>query len=112
MTESETMKRIQMAASDMGARLFRNNVGCLPDPRGGYVTYGLCTGSSDLIGWNPVQITDKHVGTRLPIFTALEVKSARGRVTPEQAHFIAAVRRANGIAAVVRSVEEALVFLR
>jgi hypothetical protein len=35
-------------------RLWRNNVGALRDERGRLVTYGLCKGSSDLIGLHQV----------------------------------------------------------
>jgi hypothetical protein len=47
------------------------------------------------------------VGCRVAIFTAFEVKSAKGRVRPEQQAFIDNVKAAGGIAGVVRSVEEA-----
>ena len=41
-------------------------------------------------------------------FVALEVKSETGRVTKEQATFIALVRHMGGVGEVVRSVEEAM----
>lgn len=56
---------------------------------------GLCVGSSDLIGWG-----------KTGLFTAIEVKTERGRVTPEQQNFIDAVKRAGGIGAIVRNLEE------
>ena len=68
---------------------------------------GLCTGSSDLIGWRSVEITPDMVGQAVAVFVALEVKSAAGRPTFEQRRFIDAVRAAGGIAAVVRSVDDA-----
>ena len=68
---------------------------------------GLCTGSSDLIGWRSVEITQEMVGRRIGVFVALEVKSATGRTTVEQRRFIDAVRAAGGIADVVRSVDDA-----
>lgn len=60
------------------------------------VPYGLCVGSSDLVGIGP--------GAR---FFALEVKSDTGSATKEQKLFIELVRRRGGFAAVVRSVDEA-----
>lgn len=60
------------------------------------VRYGLCRGASDLIGIGP--------GGR---FVALEIKSARGRVSVEQKLFLALVTRMGGFAAVLRSVEDA-----
>lgn len=61
------------------------------------VRYGLCAGSSDLIGIAK--------GGR---FVALEVKSETGRVTKEQTMFITLVRAMGGVGEVVRSVEEAM----
>lgn len=37
-------------------RLFRNNTGAWKDPSGRIVKYGLCKGSSDLIGWTAVPL--------------------------------------------------------
>lgn len=88
-------------------RLFRNNTGSLPDGRGGWVRYGLATGSSDLIGWRSLVITPEMVGATIAQFVALEVKTPTGRPTKEQQAFIAAVDRAGGLAAVVRSSDAA-----
>jgi hypothetical protein len=94
-SESQLVRDILLAFGAIpGIRLFRNNVGRLQDRKGHWVQYGLCVGSSDIIGW--------HSGR----FVALEVKSATGSLTKEQAAFIEAVRRDNGIAACVRSVDE------
>jgi len=72
------------------------------------VQYGLCVGSSDRIGIVSVTVTPAMVGRTLGIFLALEVKSSTGKATPEQQNFIAAVRKAGGLAGVVRSADEAL----
>lgn len=95
MPESSLLKRIQIAASRVGARLFRNNVGFDAERR---VHYGLCKGSSDLIGWTPLEIREEHVGTVIAVFTAVECKSRRGRLTEKQQRFLEAVRLAGGIA--------------
>jgi hypothetical protein len=60
--------------------------------------FGLCPGSSDLIGW--------FVFQGRAIFLALEVKTPKGKPTEEQINFIQQVRKAGGIAGVVRSVED------
>ena len=73
---------------------------------------GLCKGSSDLIGWRSITIGPEHVGQRLAVFTALEVKSATGRPSAEQQAFIATVIRFGGLASIVRSTAEALAALR
>jgi hypothetical protein len=74
------------------------------------VRYGLCKGSSDLIGWRSTTITPEMVGQQLAVFTAIEVKD-RGTPTPEQLHFIAQVQAAGGLAGVARSVDEAKAIL-
>jgi hypothetical protein len=63
---------------------------------------GLCEGSSDLIGWTPVTITPDMVGTTIAVFTAVEVKTGRVRVTEAQTRFLDAVTAAGGIARVAR----------
>lgn len=71
------------------------------------VKFGLAPGSSDLIGWRSVEITEEMIGQRLAVFLALEIKSKSGRLRPEQSNFIAVVERAGGIAGVARSIAEA-----
>lgn len=100
------LRNILLACGRAGVRLWRNNVGALEDKTGRVVRYGLCKGSSDLIGWRTVEVTPDMVGQRLAVFVALEVKD-RGRLTAEQAVFLRAVEQAGGIAAEVRSVEDA-----
>lgn len=106
MSEMAVLRRILEACARGEVRLFRNNVGALEDKTGRVVRYGLCKGSSDLIGYRTVEITPDMVGQRLAVFVALEVKD-KGRLTAEQAQFLEVVRRAGGIAAEVRSVEDA-----
>jgi hypothetical protein len=77
----------------------------------GHVQFGLTKGASDLIGFESVTITPEMVGHRVAVFTALEVKGPKGNVSPEQREFLKAVEDAGGIAAVVRSVEDALAAL-
>jgi hypothetical protein len=63
------------------------------------IRMGLCVGSSDLIGWTTVD--------GRAVFTAIEVKAERGRVSAEQQNFIDQLRAAGGIAGVARSDDEA-----
>lgn len=44
-------------------------------------------------------------------FVAIEVKSAKGRVRPEQLHFLDSVRRAGGIAMVARDLDDVIAAL-
>ena len=85
--ETGMVKDIMVKASTEGDRLFRNNVGSawtgktqklndgrllITNPRP--VKFGLCNGSSDLIGWTNTKMTEEMVGKTFPIFTACEVK--------------------------------------
>lgn len=111
MTEAQIQQQIRLLSRGP-VRLFRNNVGRLPDPRSGrLVTFGLAPGSADLIGWRTVEITPDMVGQRVAVFASIEVKSARGRLRPDQATWLAAVQGAGGIAGIARSPEEAAAIL-
>ena len=68
---------------------------------------GLCTGSSDVIGWRTLTITPDMVGQQVAVFTALEVKTGRAKPTKDQQRFLDAVTHMGGAADVVRSVADA-----
>ena len=112
MSQAETsiMKAVQVALSQAGARVFRNNIGALQDRSGRWIQYGLCPGSSDLIGWRSVTVTEAMVGAKAALFVACEVKSQgpRAKATPEQISFLSAVTAAGGIAILADSVDGAL----
>lgn len=126
MRESEITKHILLAIiRDTNARLFRHNVGTgwvgkysrhaagrvlIHDPRPLHA--GLHKGAGDLIGWTPVVITPEMVGRTVAVFTSLEVKTARGRVSSVQQHWIDTVAGQGGISGVARSGEEALEIIR
>lgn len=100
--ERELQHEIRLAVGSLpDVCIWRNETGQAkhigPRGRPQHVRYGLCVGSADLIGVGP--------GGR---FLALEIKTETGRVTPEQTMFLDLVRSKGGIAAVVRSVDEAL----
>jgi len=100
--ESAFMRRVLSTAPRVGMWLFRNNVGVFYTRDGRAVRTGLATGSSDLIGWTEHTVTAADVGRTLAVFTAVETKAARGRLTQEQQKFIEAVRASGGFAAEVR----------
>ena len=110
MTETNLMHSIMLA--DHGCRLFRNNTGAIKDANGRLVRFGLCKGSSDLIGMKSVTITPEMVGQKVAIFTAIEVKTASGKATPEQLNFVSRVKALGGIAGIARSVEDVLAITR
>ena len=88
--------------------LFRNNVGARLDKKGRLIRFGLVKGSSDLIGWTPVKVTQNMVGKTVAVFTAIEVKTKRGKATDSQLYYIGRVQADGGYAGVARNVEDAL----
>jgi hypothetical protein len=112
MSEQQIQQQIRLALSRGDTRLWRNNTGTLLDRQGRPVQFGLCKGSSDLIGLRSVTIGPEHVGQTMAVFCAVEVKSATGRLTAEQAAFIEQVQAMGGLAGVARTVGEAASVLR
>lgn len=114
MSESILVRDILIRLGSLpGVRLFRNNTGRLRDREGRWVAYGLCVGSSDIIGWKvetDIAIPGIAEGP-IARFVALECKVKPRKPTPEQVAFILAVDRAGGIAGVVYSVEDAAALL-
>jgi hypothetical protein len=112
--ETTLQQQIRLAVgtrSDL--RLFRNQVGSLPDPRTGrLVTFGLAKGSADLVGWRTITITPDMVGRQLAVFTSIEVKTPTGRIRPEQHAWLSTVQGAGGIAGIARSIQDANDLLR
>ena len=108
--ETTLQQEIRLALGTIpSARIFRNQVGSLPDPRTGrLVTFGLAKGSADLIGWRTITIGPEHVGQRIAVFTSIEVKTPTGRVRPEQQAWCQAVLAAGGFSGIARSVSDAL----
>lgn len=119
MKEADFMRRCQKRATDLGSRLFRNNVGTgwqgkterradgsmlIREPRP--LHSGLAAGSSDLIGFVPVTITPDMVGQQIAVFASAEIKTAKGRATEEQKWWIDMVRGFGGIAGIVRTDED------
>jgi len=120
LSETKIMNEILLATSAAGHRLFRNNVGlgwvgrvtihdhahiCMAHPRP--LRAGLCAGSSDIIGWHSVTITPGMIGKRVAVFTALEVKTAKGRVSDLQQNFLNVVTLHGGCGIVARSIQDA-----
>lgn len=111
MREADLMRAIMIAVSEHGCTVWRNNTGTayqgrtihksdgqvtLADSRP--ITFGLCVGSADIIGI-------RHSDGR---FIAIEVKTGKGRATPEQQRFIEHVRKAGGLAGIARTIDEAI----
>lgn len=120
MSETDLMRRLQVRASQLGARLFRQNTGMawVGKVERGPGTFRLepgdvvirnarpfhagLPGMSDLGGWVPVEVTAAMVGTTVAICAQVEVKE-NARPTPEQLAWIKAVNKAGGRAGIARS---------
>ncbi len=105
-SEHEIQQRIRLACGRGPVRLWRNNTGALVDQQGRFVRFGLCKGSSDLIGLRSVVVTPEMVGQRIAQFVALEIKAPQGVVSPQQQAFLRLVQELGGVASVCRSIEQ------
>jgi hypothetical protein len=103
--ESNVSNKVQLAASKLGAVLFRNNRGKFRTLDGKrIVTAGLSiNGSSDLIGWHTVEVSPDMVGSRVALFLAVEVKTEKGVISTEQQRFVDNVNAAGGIGFIARN---------
>lgn len=110
-SETDLNHDIRIALSHDDVRLFRNQVGALQDLRGRWVQFGLCIGSSDLIGWRSLIITPEMVGRRVAVFAAIESKKSGARTQKErlvkQTAFVNTVLAHGGLAGFAHSVDEA-----
>jgi hypothetical protein len=82
-SEDWVSSKVQLESSDIGSRMWRNNVGAMKTENG-FLRYGLCNEtkavnevlkSSDLIGCTPITVTYEHIGRTFGIFTAAETKA-------------------------------------
>ena len=87
-------------------RIYKNAVGTAKQGDR-VISFGLCKGSSDLIGITSVKITPEMVGDTVGVFTAIEVKKHNGRPRPDQIKFINIVKLSGGIAGIAKTIDEA-----
>jgi hypothetical protein len=92
-------------------KLFRNNTGAYKDKNGQFIRFGLCVGSSDLIGLRSVVVTPDMVGKRVALFAALEIKTEKGRPTADQTRFLHVVSEMGGLAGIARNEGDAAAIL-
>ena len=104
--EAYVQNKIRLAVGSGDVRLFRNNTGALLDMQGRLVKFGLCKGSSDLIGFRSITITPDMVGQKIAVFSAIEVKD-KGKATVDQKNFINIINNAGGYAGVAKNVNDA-----
>jgi len=120
MKESSIQKLVRLRLSDLGAKMFRINVGTawtgekiirqkngdilIKKPRP--FRSGVPKGYPDLSGWKPTIVTQEMVGSLISVFTVVEVKSGTGKLTKEQQCFHDGVLADGGIAIVARSEDD------
>jgi len=131
--ETNIVRSIMLSLGKIpGVRIFRNNTGkawigksAVMNSRkqiwvnpgdviieqGRYFVAGLCVGSSDLIGFKSVVVTQDMVGKTVAIFLAPEIKTKTGRVSEEQKNFQKMVNEHGGIAFVATDEIEAVELL-
>lgn len=89
-SEAAIQSAVRVAASAAGWRLYRNNVGVLPDARGVPVRFGLANDSpvinrriksGDLVGIKPHVVTPADVGHTIGQFASRECKPWGWRYT-------------------------------
>tara|TARA_R100000278_G_scaffold85747_1_gene65494 strand:- start:11 stop:409 length:399 start_codon:yes stop_codon:yes gene_type:complete len=109
-SETKLQQEIRLALGTIPSlRLFRNQVGQLPDPRTGrYVQFGLAKGSSDLVGFKTIKITPEMIGQEVAQFVSIEIKTERGKLTEVQQNWLQKVHDSGGIVGVARSIQDAL----
>ncbi len=122
MDEASLQNHIRLAISQQAQGVvWRNNVGACKDQSGRMIRYGLCNDSkqlneeiksSDLIGITPIVIMPHHVGRRIGVFTAIEVKDPQLKLSyvdkrvKAQQKYIDIVRNLGGFAGFAQSVDD------
>src|SRR5687768_4201217 len=115
--ESEIQHEVRLAlGAQPGCVFYRNNVGqaqfVSPQGQVQHVKYGLCEGSSDLIGLATVLITTEMVGRPLGRFVALELKKPGASTAKDrrekQEMFRNLVNRMGGYAELLNDPQEAI----
>lgn len=127
-TEQRIMRACMVRLSELGCRVWRNNValawvgkttrvsrptkvemypGDVLIRQARPLHAGLCAGSSDLIGIQPIIVTDNMIGQKFGRFLAPEIKTEMGIVDPQQNRFCQSVQEMGGNAGIIRSVEDA-----
>jgi hypothetical protein len=116
-SETEIVRQVILSASKRGDRIWRQNSGQ------GWIGKSRVNGSTVIIdnarpfhsgfpGWSDtggyvmITVTPDMVGRKIPVCAQIEVKTATGRIRPEQQKFIDHILSVGGIAGVVRSVKD------
>lgn len=120
MKEKSILNKLQLLATSMGHRLFRNNTGSawvgsqtirlvngdllIKSPR--KIAYGLSVGSGDLVGGTQIVVTQEMVGRKIFVFTNVEIKANNTRTTTEQQNFHTMVTSLGGLSIIEKFSDE------
>ena len=99
-TEKTLIQDSSYSEALTGSVLFSNDNGMGFRKSGAMFTYGLGSGSSDMVGWEETLITPEMVGSKIAIFQAIEIKTLTDHIGYEQIIFYLNVKIAGGIAQV------------
>lgn len=108
-SEKRIEQEVILKASQLGATVFKNDVGFAVTQNGCPISFGLAKGSSDLIGIAPIKITSAMVGKTLGIFLSIEIKKDKQgsyKATKEQKRWLAFVEKNGGIGAVLDNADD------
>ncbi len=108
--ETGVLKAIQSLAGFQNCRLYRNDNGAYQAKNGSWISYGLGRGTSDLIGWRRVRITEEMVGKEIAQFVAIECKMPGNekKASQEQKNFVDLVNNEGGIACIASSPDKVM----
>lgn len=117
--EGNLLKEFMLFQTIIGGRLFRCNTGqgwvgkskTLPNgdvliKNARRFSTGWPKGTSDLIGFTPMAITQDMVGKMVAVFTAIEGKTGNLKASEEQDDFLNMVYKGGGISTVAHKQED------
>lgn len=105
MKERNIQNSIRLECSKGNTRLFVNDVGVAKVGER-TIRYGLCNGSTDLVGVHTITVTGDMVGREVGVAVFAEVKTPTGTVKPHQQDFMNQMSKMGCIAGVVRSIDD------
>ena len=106
-TELQNRVRALVNSPGTGCRVWRNNVGKRKID-GRWISWGLAPGSADLIGLKTLQISADMIGSKIAVFTSLEIKTLTGVEQSDQIAWRQTIQKLGGIAEFIRSEEDAV----
>ena len=101
MNEAEIQNQVRLEASELGMRLWRNNVGAGKLENGSFIRWGLANDSKavneeiksgDLIGIKPVLITQDMEGSEIGQFISRECKRSDWKFNPNNPRDLAQMK--------------------